>query len=260
MLRTTYDLPAWVLSTCLRWQGLGEGHPTFAEVAAWHGDDTAGARDAAAREALATMDLFSGDLLSGGLSSGTGMAPDFQNALLVLASPTVELSFWANDQEGPYQVLVASAGADAVQLTRIAEQVRLRPVHPESLAEELLAALPEATPARAQAINARVSAYQNLLTPDTEGALASSGGPEAQRLQTVLQLPRLHAAELHVAARDRAGERRRAGPLILLDTEQGRWLIARKSTGAAGEEWISAAPGGDRRIRASVAELLTSVR
>ncbi|WP_132877737.1 ESX secretion-associated protein EspG [Tamaricihabitans halophyticus] len=235
----------------MRWDSLGESHPVLAGQPDWQGPGQTTEIDARAREVLAAVGLYQGDRLD----------PRFRDALVVLTRPSVEFSCWATDAQGPYRILVAAIGSDAVALSRAGDLVRLQPARPDALAEDLVAMLPDTQPAKAHALNVPRSTFDNLLNPAPGGTTGRRADEHAaKQLRAALELPRTHTAELHAATRDRSGARNPAGRATVLDTAKGRWLIRSKQNGAKGDDWIVATPATPRLLIDTLYELRTSAR
>lgn len=246
MITREYDMPVWALAACLRWDNLGEGSPVIAETPTWRDEQTERELNDATRAELERNEL---------LASDGRTTPEFRDTLVVLARPGVEYTCWANGVDGAYRMMVAAVGKDTALLVRTGEHVWIRPASADAPAEELVSWLPQVEPAAAPAINASRDAYDALTVPERTTVLDHrETSQDAKRLQAVMEQPRLHAAELHAAVRNRSGSRRRAQHANVIDTEQGRWLVHRK------DDWIVAAPGTPQLLASTLYEMRDQAR
>lgn len=223
-------LYAPILLNLIRRRG-GEPHPTLAGEAVWR-DETASRQEAQQVNAL---------LSRHGLMGARGMDRDLLNLVESMARPQLEYYGWfegrfegapanfavfAGSGRGGAFVAVRDLGSDAVVLASERPEEVLQgfvnqiPVGRPATGQPLVAGKSEVTGSGGQP---REESEISIMRPARGGAAALSPAREMQRLMTV---QRTGAGSLYVAARNRAGVRRRCDrPLNFVDTVEGRWLM-----------------------------------
>ncbi|SHG61082.1 ESX secretion-associated protein EspG [Streptoalloteichus hindustanus] len=183
---------------------------------------------------------------------------DLVEALSLLARPAEEVYAWVNQTEGPdYTVLAALRGGDAVLAVLTREELRLHPVRPTALVETLVSALPDVPAARGRSLSTPADQLsQPPADPDNwleeVRPIDSDGNGQAHN---VLALPRTGGGQLHVAVRDRLGQRRRAPhPVTFIDTTEGRWLTQLRPDPHR-QPWVVLTPADSRLLTARLHEM-----
>ncbi|MFD2417973.1 ESX secretion-associated protein EspG [Amycolatopsis pigmentata] len=222
-------LYAPILLNLIRRRG-GEPHPTLTGEAVW-------LDEAASRQEDQQVNAL---LSRHGLMGARGMDRDLLNVVESMARPQLEYYGWfegrfdgapsnfavfAGSGRGGAFVAVRDLGSDAVVIAS---------ERPEELLQGFVNQIPAGRPATGQPLvagkseitgggQARDESEVSIMRPARGGAAAMSPAREMQRLMTV---QRTGAGSLYVAARNRAGVRRRCDrPLNFIDTAEGRWLM-----------------------------------
>jgi len=253
VLRDPVEVPLDILVTVLRWEGVDQPHAVLSTTAWWMGDDV---RRAVERKALA-------ELAELGLTLDSG----FRAAVAALARPTVEFYGWLSTAERVLGVFGVCAGAEAVVVVRDEDTVRLSPVHPDRLAEAVVARLPVVPAARGRSLNvpeAELIGGDRRRAGDDEGFAGFSPlvapSADASLFHALMAEPRTGASQFYVAVRDDLGRRRRVrSPVSCVDVApgratEGRWMTRTSATGA-GVNWVFAAPATEASLVAKLHEM-----
>lgn len=181
----------------------------------------------------------------------------FSHTVTVLGRAAVEVSAMVESTAvGPYYVHVAVSNRDAVLACRVpaTDQVVLRPSRPEAPAEDLVAELPEGTPA----------VGPSLSVPESDLRRAIDGAPARRDVRRVLEvagLPRVGGGQISAGVRDGLGRHRTTGDscCTFYDTEQGRYVFS--FTEQPGyERYVNVAPGHASTLIAKTYDLLEQLR
>lgn len=219
-----------ILLNLIRRRG-GEPHPTLAGQAIWL-DPEAQRREEQQVNALLTQH---------GLMGPRGLDRDLLGLIESVAQPTLEYYGWFEGQfpgvPTNFAVLAGSGRGGAFIAVRDlgTEAVTLAAEQPEELLQGFLNQIPPARPAPGQPLVVGKSELTNGRRKPEDGdfsimqpARHRPTGPAAavDEVKRVMSAKRIAAGSLYVAARNRAGTRRRSErPLNFIDTADGRWLM-----------------------------------
>ncbi|QWF80534.1 ESX secretion-associated protein EspG [Amycolatopsis sp. CA-230715] len=250
----TFTTPT--ITTLIRRRG-GEPHNTFGAKAVFMEDGMRRELDERVNEALAEY----------GLLGPRGMERGFAATIEAIAQPQVEFYGWFEGKFAPglpsnFTVLVGSAnGTGFVAARSITEEVvTIAPLRSEQLLQGFLEQIPPGQPGRGQTMIVEKSEFLTGRAPQAEAedgfrimqAAPRTGAPPAggKEMQRILGLDRTGGGSVYMAARTRAGTRRRIErPLNFIDTVEGRWLM--EELPGRGDSRIAFAPAtlqlfGDR--------------
>ncbi|WP_285487828.1 ESX secretion-associated protein EspG [Amycolatopsis taiwanensis] len=219
-----------ILLNLIRRRG-GEPHLTLASTATWL-DEEARRQEDQQVNALLTQH---------GLMGPRGLDRDLLGLVESVAQPNIEYYGWfegrfpgapanfavfAGSGRGGAFIAVRDLGTDAVTLA--AER-------PEELLQGFLNQIPQVRPAQGQPLvvgkseltgnrRGRDDDDVSIMRP-VQGRATAAASP-VHEVKRVMSSERVAAGSLYVAARSRAGTRRRSErPLNFIDTPQGRWLM-----------------------------------
>ncbi|MBC6449106.1 ESX secretion-associated protein EspG [Actinokineospora xionganensis] len=239
------ELSVTTLFRLLDKANLGEPHVIFAGGARYYSPRFQQETDARLRR----------ELDAAGVNGPRGVAPDFLDLLSVIQRAAVEYFGYFHDAEGPYSVVTAAVGRQAVLAERVENTVTFERVEPTRLLDAFLFRLPNVPAARGESISVRLS---DLDAPKSDGFARSAGPPQARRLQELMKQPRLGGAKLYTAKRDQRGKRLRAADWITaIDVQQGRWAVYKTSRG---ESSVTAVPGTPQLIATRMRELQDTIK
>jgi hypothetical protein len=200
------------------------------------------------------------------LATGSTVHDGLPSVMRLLARPPVELHGWIGYHDGTSIGVVAArdGAAHAVLATLGAETIRLRPITPDHLPDEVAGLLPARPAARAPSITVPVDAYRALVAGEAGGWLRPNSpedrlDEELLALRRLLDQPRLGGGRFYAAARDRLGRRFTSPhPITYLDLESGRWLVRQKPSDI-GDLWAVAIPAAPDTLVEALGELLRSL-
>jgi hypothetical protein len=198
-----------------------------------------------------------------GLGRPSGVDPEVDRLLRLLARPGQEIDgrLWIRLRS--QRLLVGGSGADAVFATLADDQLSMRPAAASGLAREALSVLPTGPAGPGESVT--------LPSADLEAAAAHSATPEEFERQLVARGVRAQDAialrtmvtkarrqgQFGASARDRWGRRVRAQRVIsFFDNPKGRYLQLRR-TAPSGETWSTISPADHRLLLGQLDELLT---
>lgn len=223
-------LYAPILLNLIRRRG-GDPHPTLAGEAVWLNEDASRQEDQQVNALLSRH----------GLMGARGMDRELLNVVESMARPQLEYYGWFEGRfgRGPsnFAVFAGSGRGGAFVAVRDldTDAVVLATERPEEVLQGFVNQIPPGRPATGQPLVAGKSEVTggggeagdeseiSIMRPARGGATALSPAREMRRLLTV---QRTGAGSLYVAARNRAGVRRRCDrPLNFIDTAEGRWLM-----------------------------------
>jgi hypothetical protein len=195
-------------------------------------------------------------LAAEGLWRGGGLTEAFTATLWVLGRGEREFSAAVEAPDGPYRLMVAASGRDAVLACYVPSSGRvvLRPARPEALAEDLVTELPQVAP----------GAIPGLSVPESDLRRAVKGEPPRRDVRRVLEvagLPRFGGGQIYAGFRDGLGGYRKTGSdcCTYYDTEQGRFLFS--FTREPGyERYVNVAQGRPETMIAKTYDLLEQLR
>ncbi|MFI9388624.1 ESX secretion-associated protein EspG [Kutzneria sp. NPDC052558] len=260
MLRDRVELPADVLTTVLRWEGIDRPHTVLAVTALWMDDDT---RREVDRKVLA-------ELANRGLADGRGVDAGFRATMGAIARPAVEFYGWISTGPDMTGVLAVASGSEAVLIIRHDETVTLYAARPDSLAEAVVAQLPAVPPAHGRSLNVPETDLSGARpAQDSDEGFAGFGsqtGPstDVKLFNTLMNEPRTATSQLYVAVRDGLGRRVRATHnLSVIDvapgrSAEGRWMT-QEATNGAGGNWVYAAPANPQALTAKLYEMVRAL-
>ncbi|GDY32115.1 ESX secretion-associated protein EspG [Gandjariella thermophila] len=174
-----------------------------------------------------------------GAAGRRGLEPWFAGALRLLARPRRSIDLRFGIGRNAVRGLTAAGEDDAVLAERAGGTVRLRPVGPGTLAEQIVGLLPPHPPGPGSAVSLPVDDV-DAAAHDAGGALLPiadhlrGGGVPAEALRALAAMTEgiLRRGRFGAALRDGRGRRRRlARGVAVHDTPAGRYLIAAHRAG-----------------------------
>lgn len=207
------ELSVHALVSLIHQEKLGDPHPVFAT----------GGQYVSARQA---SDGGRAELASAGLVD-RGQLADFTAMVSIIQRARREFYGWVTTNAETFSVLAAAHGRNAFAVTRRGDRVGFRRIRSHSLAEALVARLPEVPPGHGESISVRTA---EVVRPGPRPVLrrpsGAAGAEQVRRFDALLRAPRQGGAKLYAAGRDDVGNRRRSPAwLTLLDLPEGRWAI-----------------------------------
>lgn len=219
-----------ILLNLIRRRG-GEPHPTLATTATWLDDDARRREDQQVNALLAQH----------GLMGPRGLDRDLLGLIESVAQPNLEYYGWFEGRfpgaPGNFAVFAGSGRGGAFVAVRDlgTDAVTLAAERPEELLQGFVNQIPQVRPAQGQPLVAGKSELTgdrrrqdngdlSIMRPAQRNATAATSA--AHEMKRVMSSERIAAGSLYVAARSRAGTRRRSErPLNFIDTAEGRWLM-----------------------------------
>ena len=217
-----------ILLTLIRRYG-GEPHPTLSGMATWYDDSVQRTIDQEVNALLARH----------GLMGPRGVDRDLRGLVESIARPQLEYYGWFEgqfpDAPAKFSVLAGSGsgGAFVLVCTLTEGSVILAPERPQELLAGFLAQIPAGRAAGGQPLIAPKAEYLNGRRAVAEGefsvmrpANATAVPDPAKQMKQIMESERTGAGSVYVAARTRAGTRRRnERPVNFIDATGGRWLM-----------------------------------
>ena len=200
---------------------LGQPQIVIQPTATWDEPDADSDADSAVWEEFVTA----------GLADRPGrLVTEAMDALTVLGQASIEYFGWLSTGSGQAGgVLAAALGQHAVYVVRRRDRLRLATIAATGLVETFVGSLPEASPARTDAVSIR--------TDDLNGV---DDRRDVAVVRALSARPATGLGELYVAARDQRGRYRMSEePVRYRDTAAGRVMVI-----VSGDH-LSIAPGTD---------------
>lgn len=229
MLDRPLTLYTPILLNLLRRRG-GEPHATLSGKAIWLDEDAQRQEDQQVNALLAQNRLM----------GPRGIDRDLLGLIESVARPQLEYYGWFEGQSAGatsnVAILAGSGRGGAFVVVRDLnnEAVILAPERPEELLQGFVNQIPPCRPGGGGPLVVGKTEFTTGRAPQDEGdfsIMRSTGGRTAapspgKEIKRIVQAPRTGAGSLYVAARSRAGTRRRCErPLNFIDTAEGRWLM-----------------------------------
>lgn len=240
------------LARITRKYGIGEPHITLAPEAVWldHDEELTAAR--AAEEEFYRL----------GLIGPRGLDVELVDSLTVLVRARTEYYGWFTVGKVTYGVLAAATGREAVLALREGDDISLRQLRSDELAEALVDQLPNIPAVRFPSISLPLAEVRKALARQTASvgggyrrASAPTATPEIRQLRELMGMPVTGSGQLYAAVRDDVGRRTRAAyPVRVVDTTLGRLqnVTTRRS---GGEYWVVVAPASRAALIERLGEL-----
>lgn len=219
-----------ILLNLIRRRG-GEPHRTLANTAIWQDEDAQRQEDQQVNALLAQH----------GLMGPRGLDRDLLGLVESIAQPNLEYYGWFEGRfpgaPGNFAVYAGSGRGGAFVAVRDlgADAVTVAAERPEELLQGFLNQIPQVRPAQGQPLvvgkseltgDRRRQDNSDFSVMRPAQGRATAGASAVQAIKRVMSSERIAAGSLYVAARTRAGTRRRSErPLNFIDTAEGRWLM-----------------------------------
>ncbi|RJQ68880.1 ESX secretion-associated protein EspG [Pseudonocardiaceae bacterium YIM PH 21723] len=251
--------------------GVEEQHHVLAVE---HGSNVAGGDEVIIRDAYAELERI-------GLGQGYQAHPDLVSTIALLSRPMQELHGWFGHQgrgDNLIGFVAATDGRDAALATLDEHNFHVVPIAPDRLPEAVARLLPDSPPSPGRSLTMPVELLDGVTNnkqperprypqddEDGDGQSWMVGAtkqedPDLRAIKELLKQPRRGLARIYAAGRDQMGRRAKTSrPLLVLDTEQGRWLMQVRPE-RSGQEWAVVLPAGRERIEQAAQQMLATLQ
>jgi hypothetical protein len=241
-----------MLTRLVRAEGIGELPDVLAPTSGWRPQIEDEALDGQLREECARL---------GWLDQRGRLDVDVAAALAVLCRPTTEFFGWVTVEETKAGVLAGAIGRLALVAVHMDGWVSMRSTRLESLAQMLVAQIPNIAAGQSRPFTVRRSdllAFGGNQQPAHGGVAVRPVPWEVRQLHHIAGAPRAGAGEFYVAIRDGVGRRQViADPICCVDTAAGRYVTV--TTVVGGEAEMLVAPANSRDLVARLHEARSSL-
>ncbi|RSM82199.1 ESX secretion-associated protein EspG [Kibdelosporangium aridum] len=189
------------------------------------------------------------DLENRGLARRRRAEPELEDALTLLARPTISIDNVAmldmRDQKS-VKAMVVATGRQAMLVIQRDLKISFTPIRETALAASIVDVLPHVKAGPGQPMTLPLDALSggSHRRPDPEHRM------NMQRLQAVMQRPVLRAGQFGITVRDRQGRVNRLPGIGWFDTDAGRYMNVIR------EAWLTLTPADGARIAHRLSEEL----
>lgn len=221
MLRGPVQISLQTYKAMLARYQLGAPHPTLVGGEQWLPPE-----ERVRLEAVTAEELTDAGLLRGGrLDEG------FLDTIQLIQNPPAEYYTFAGIDGRQVTLRAVRGRGEAVIVAAHSDMLYLRPSHPDTVALDLAAQLPDIPPAAGvhsmSCSQADYEAVEKGKSMPTSPSVA-----DAKRMLSLMRLPRRNAGQLYAAIRDGNGRRvRTTTPPLWIDTDTGRFLAVSDTNG-----------------------------